>query len=69
MLWIDCSNNRLKELDIRDCNKLESLQISPQTDNESNIQYLTIFMSSDLKLIWEVNWAKNNPNVNAIFKE
>lgn len=65
MIHIDCRNNRIKELDMRDCNKL---YFDPQTDNENNIQELTILMSLELKKRWEnEGWGKQNPNVIAIF--
>lgn len=50
---------------MRDCNKL---YFDPQTDNENNIQELTILMSLELKKRWEnEGWGKQNPNVIAIF--
>lgn len=68
MIHIDCRNNRIKELDMRDCNKLNILYFDPQTDNENNIQELTILMPLELKKRWEnEGWGKQNPNVIAIF--
>lgn len=66
--WLNCRNNQLKELDIRRYNNLKGISCVPQTDDNNNIQNLTVIMSPEMKQNWGDAWAEGRQNVNVVCK-